>query len=101
MDFSGYFTNLAALIPLIVIMTGFITHQFKLKGNAAQGVSWAVGPVIAYVGFFFELGMFATIGPVWTGVNGVAAALIANGVVSNDGVAFVLELLKLKVPKHK
>lgn len=100
MDLSTYFTNLAALVPLIVLVTGFINNQFKLKGNPAQIVSWLVGPVLAFIGFFFDLGMFAGIGPVWTGVNGFAAALLANGVVSNDVIAFILELLKLKVPKE-
>ena len=101
MDLSAYFANLAALVPLIVLVTGFVTNQFKLKGNAAQVVSWVAGPVLAFIGFFFGLGMFAAIGPVWTGVYGVSAALLANGLVSNDTVAFMLELLKLKVPKDK
>jgi len=101
MDLSTHFGSLAALVPLIILVTGFITNQFKLKGGAAQAVSWIAGPALAFIGFFFDLGMFAAIGPVWTGTYGIAAALLANGVVSNDTVAFVLELLKLKVPKDK
>lgn len=101
MDVSLYFLSIAALAPLIVLVTGLINTQLKLKGTPVQVVSWLVGPALAFVAMFFGLGMFAGLGPIWTGVYGVGAALIANGVVSTEFIAFFLEMLKLKLPADK
>jgi len=99
MDILSYFSNPFALVPLVMIVGGFINTKIGLKGTAAQAVIAASALALAFLGNWLELGFFGTQDLLWTGIYGVAAALSSMGIASNDFIKMILELVKLKVPK--
>lgn len=102
MDIQAYFTDLAALVPLIVLVSEFVVNKAKLSGSTAQLTSWVVAEVLTFGGFFLDFGFLANIDQIWlVAVYGLAAGLVSNGVFDIKVVKALLEFVKLRVPKQE
>ena len=94
--FSNYFISLAALVPLVVLIAAFINKKLNLSGFLKQLVAWVISILLCYVGWYFNLGMFA--GLVWwvVLVYGFAVGLAANGFFDIELIQAILKGLKLE-----
>ena len=94
--FSNYFISLAALVPLVVLIAAFINKKLNLSGFLKQLVAWVISILLCYVGWYFNLGMFA--GLVWwvVLVYGFAVGLAANGFFDIGLIQAILKGLKLE-----
>ena len=94
--FSNYFISLAALVPLVVLIAAFINKKLNLSGFLKQLVAWVVSILLCFVGWYFNLGMFA--GLVWWVVliYGFAVGLAANGFFDIGLIQAILKGLKLE-----
>jgi hypothetical protein len=101
-DLSPYFGTLTAVAALVLLVTGWVkTHLVKVDGWKAHLLSWVVSGVIAFVGKWQGLGIFADSTILWTVLNAVAVGLIANGLYTIDVIQKILELLKAKLSAKK
>lgn len=101
-DLSPYFGTLAAVVALVLFVTGWVkTHLLKVDGWKARLLSWAVSGVIAFVGKWLNLGIFADSSLLWTVINAVLVGLVANGLYTIEVVQKLLELLKAKLSAKK
>ena len=99
-DVSTYFTSLAAVASLVVLVTGWLnTHLLKLSGTKAQLLSWVVAMGIALAGQWQGFGIFAETDLLWTLIQGLGAGLVANGIYSVEVVQTLLQLVKAKHKK--
>ena len=94
--FSNYFISLAALVPLVVLIAAFINTKLNLSGFLKQFVAWLISILLCFVGWYFNLGMFA--GTVWWVVliYGFAVGLAANGFFDIGLIQAILKGLKLE-----
>jgi len=94
--FSNYFISLAALVPLVVLISAFINSKLKLSGFLKQFVAWIIAIGLCFVGWYFNLGMFT--GLVWWVVliYGFAVGLAANGFFDITLIQAILKALKLE-----
>ena len=94
--FSNYFISLAALVPLVVLIAAFINTKLNLSGFLKQFVAWVISILLCFVGWYFNLGMFA--GIVWWVVliYGFAVGLAANGFFDISLIQAILKGLKLE-----
>lgn len=94
--FSNYFISLAALVPLVVLISAFINKKLNLSGFLKQLVAWVISILLCFVGWYFNLGMFA--GLVWwvVLVYGFAVGLAANGFFDIGLIQAILKGLKLE-----
>ena len=94
--FSNYFISLAALVPLVVLIAAFINKKLNLSGFLKQLVAWVISILLCFVGWYFNLGMFA--GLVWWVVliYGFAVGLAANGFFDIGLIQAILKGLKLE-----
>ncbi len=72
------FTSLTALVAGVVAVTAFLKNLFNTSGLVTDIISWAIGPVLAIVGWYFKLGLFE--GLIWYVAiwYGILAAFAAN-----------------------
>ena len=83
---DGLYVDLLSLVAAVALFSEWVLNVVTVKKFLAQLVTWGVGIVFAFVGWFFELG-FLAITPagdpyLWYEVLiiGVGVSLIANGV---------------------
>lgn len=99
-DLTPYFGTLAAVVGVVMLVSGWLkTYVVKVDGWKAQVLTWCVAAIVAFVGQWQDLGLFANLTPLMTVLNGVAVGLVANGVYSLEAVQQILELVKAKAPK--
>ena len=98
MDLTVYFASLAALAGLVVVVTELF-ENFVKNTTWVQVISWVFAIALAFVGQFFQLGIFIGLTWYWTLIYGVAAGLVANGIFDINIVQAILEVLKIRVPK--
>jgi len=93
--FSNYFISLAALVPLVVLITAFINTKLNLKGFLKQFTAWVISILLCFIGWYFNLGMFA--GLIWWVVliYGFAVGLAANGFFDISLIQTILKAFKL------
>jgi hypothetical protein len=101
MDILSYFSNPFALVPLVILIGGWIIGKVGAKDTLAQVITGVVALALSLAGHYLEIGFFGEQSTLWAGIYGVAAALSANGIASNDVISMFLEFLKLKVPAKK
>ncbi len=99
-DLQSYFLTLAAMVPLVTLVMGWVKKILKVTGTVAQLVSWAVSIALCYVGWVLKLGMFADV-VLWYVplVWGAAIGLAANGFFKIEFIQMVLRLFKLEPKK--
>ncbi len=94
MDLSQYFVSLAALVPLVVLITDFINKWINVeKGWIKQVVSWVISIVLCLAAMFLNWGMFAELKIGVTISYGVATGLVANGIFDIKIVQTILDFL--------
>lgn len=74
----GMFVDLTALAAGIVALTAFFKNLFNTSGMVTDIISWALGPVLGIVGWYFKLGMFADLLWYLALIYGLLAAFYAN-----------------------
>ena len=91
-EFSTYFASLAAMVSLVTLIISWLKTYLKMSGTAVQIVSWILSIALSYVGFFFNIGLFASIQEWWViGILGFAIGLAANGFAN---IALIKAILK-------
>jgi hypothetical protein len=99
MDLASYFSNPFALVPLVMLIGGFINVQLVGgRKTLAQVVIFVTALALAYAGHFLGLGVFGTADLLWTGIWGTASGLSALGIASNEFIKMFLEFIKVKMP---
>jgi len=95
MDLSLYFQTLATLVPLVVIVSGYLnTYVFKTSTSTVhQIVSWAVALIVAFAGQQLDLGFLADLNLMWTAIYGVALGLVSNGIFDIEIIKAFLALI--------
>lgn len=72
------FTSTSALIAGVVALTALIKNTFGTTGTVTDIISWVIGPLIALVGFFLQLGIFVGLSWYMALLYGLFAAFAAN-----------------------
>ena len=94
---QAYFASLAALLPLVVLITGFIKKAIKVDGILAQVISWIISIGLCYAGWLLKIGLFAEITTWWLVlIYGFAVGLAANGFFKIELIQTILNVIGLK-----
>lgn len=104
MGLEAYFVDIVTMVPLVLLITEFLTSRFpKLDGLPSRIASFVVSEAIVFAGFFAGFsGVLAGIEAIWlVAAYGIAVGLVANGVFSTDTAKWFLEFLKARVPKSE
>ena len=94
-DVSGYFVSLAALVPLVVIISAWLNKVLGSEGWVKQAVSWLISIILVFIGWKLKLGMLADITE-WYYIilYGLATGLAANGIFDVKLIQTLLKYLK-------
>lgn len=95
---SDFFLSLAAMIPLIVFCTAWLTKLLNPSGAIKQLISWIVSIVLSLIAWFLNLGIFEPLSWYIAIVYGLAAAIGANGIFDIKLIQKFLHLI-FKYPK--
>jgi len=98
-DLDQYFITIGALAGAVVTVTEFfkgITFIGSSPSWVKQVISWIVAIAGAFVGNYFDLGVFADLNTTYTIIYGFAVGLIANGIFDFALVQAFLNLFKKK-----
>lgn len=100
----NYFGSLAALVPLVVLITGWInkaTDHFLTKWMKI-GLSWVISFILVFIAWKVKIGMFAEVSS-WYIIllYGICTGLVANGFFSIGLIQTILGYFKLAKPKKK
>lgn len=74
----GMFADIAALAAGIAAITLFVKTTFSTSGLVTDIISWALGPILGLIGWYFNLGMFAEMLWYIAILYGLLAAFSAN-----------------------
>lgn len=105
-DIPGYFVSLATVASLGLLLTALVTKKLTtnpvLLGliTVKQLISWVICILIAFVGYWMQIGMFIGLSVGWTIIIGVASGLAANGTYDIKIIQAVLEFIKFKYPQR-
>lgn len=89
-----YFYSVAALAGLVITATEFLKRMFNSSGGWTEFLSWFVGVALAFVGWFFKIGIFEDISVYWVVGYGFAAGLIANNIFDSNFIESVINAFK-------
>ena len=64
-DFGPYFASLAAMVPLVVLITARLKNVLKIEGIWIQIVSWILSITLCFIGYLLHIGLFADITQWW------------------------------------
>lgn len=99
-EISDYFVSVPMLLIVIPIVTEWIKVKLNLIGRPVQYLSWSIGLILSFIGYFFKLGMFAEM-TVWeTILTGLEVALITNGIADLGVVTWFFDLFKKKTTQQ-
>lgn len=90
---SDFFISLAAMIPLIVFITGWLTKILNPSGAIKQIISWLVSVVLAIIAWALNLGIFEPLSWYIAIVYGLAAGLGANGIFDIKLIQKILDII--------
>jgi len=91
---QDYFVSLAALVPIITVIAGWLNNLLKPVGWVRQVISWLVAIIASYVGWYFNLGIYADLTPYQTLLYAFGAGLAANGLFDIKVIQSILALIK-------
>ena len=101
-DLSGYFATLAVLAGAALAVVQFIKGLVKSTNSVVNHViTWIISVGFAFVGYFFQWGMFAGLDILWTAIYGVACGLVVDGLFGVSTLESVLTALKSVLPPKK
>ena len=100
-DFGPYFASLAAMVPLVVLITAWLKKVLKVNGIWIQIVSWILSITLCFVGYLLHIGLFADITQWWLVlIYGFCVGLSANGFFDITIIQQILKGIGLE-PKNK
>lgn len=92
-DYSHYFATFAALVALVPIVVEAIKRVFpKINGLWTQILSWVIGIIIVYFGWFFDLGCLVDLNWWQTLLYGLGISLAANGIADTGIIEWIVNL---------
>lgn len=96
LDLTSYFVSLAALVPLVILLSGWLNKVIKAKGFGIQFITWLISIALVYIGWAFKLGLFAEITQWYIIlIYGIATGLVANGIFDIKLIQMFLNYIKL------
>lgn len=97
-----YFFSLAALIPLIVMITDFIIRWLKVEiASVKQMISWIVSVLLCLFAAWIDVGIFSGISIWETIIYAVGAGLVSNGIFDMGVVQMFLDFVFKFLPKKE
>lgn len=93
---EAYFVSLAALAAVVVPVTQFVKRIINTSGSWTVVLSWVVSVGLAFIGWWFKLGMFEGLSVLWVFIYGLAAGMVSNGVFDIGVVKMILSLFKCR-----
>lgn len=99
---ESYFFDLGTLSTLVVILSLAFFAMVKIPVLwVKQLITWLISVGLAFVGYYWNIGIFEGVNVVWTIILGFAGGLLANGIYDATFVQMILEFLKIKIPTKK
>lgn len=107
---SGSWETLLIFVGFITVVSNFIIDKilvgiFRLKplnNSWKQVIVALVAAVLLFIGYFFQLGMFAEIKIFWQyGVLWIGIILVSFGFYDIEFIRQILVLLKIKLPPEE
>jgi hypothetical protein len=97
--FMTMFTTFAAFTAAIPFVVEFIKKFITLQGLAAQIVSWTIGIILAFAGYYFNIGIFEPF--LWwqSLLFGIGASLAANGLFDTKLITTILNAIGINTKK--
>lgn len=99
-NIKGYFASIGSMVVLVLFVVEIFKTKLKVKGGLLVLFSWLVSIILAFVGYFLKLGMFAELTVLSTALYGFAIGIAANLGADIPTVKtvldFVLTLFKVK-----
>ena len=86
------FETFAALVAIIPFLTELLKKIPGVSGIVIQIVSWALGVLLALVGWKFNLGFLSGIPWYIATLYGIGAGLVANGIFDTGIITWILGL---------
>lgn len=97
-----YFFSLAALVPLIILVTDFIVRWLKVEfASVKQMISWGVSIVLCLFAAWIDIGIFSGISIWETLIYGLGAGLVSNGIFDMEVVQMFLNFVFKFLPKKE
>lgn len=96
--FAAFFASLGTLAAINPIVTGWISTHVT-GGKCVQVLSWVVAIALSYAAWGMKWGMFANFDAVWTGLFGLGAGLVSNGIADIKWVQAALEAIAARTKK--
>lgn len=95
----GNMGSFAAVVSLVLLITGWLKTMLKWQGNYAKYLSWVVAIVLSFLGMLLNIGIFEPL--VWwqTVLYGFAIGLAANGAFKIETIQQVLVFLLAQIKK--
>lgn len=93
-DPSTWFLSLAALAGAVMTVTQWLKNVLESKGIQTKLLSWLIAVILAFVGWFLELGIFAGLEWYWAAIYALSAGLVANSIVDLNLIQGILKLFK-------
>lgn len=94
--FSALFYSFSAIVAFIPFVMEFIKKIVAIKqGIVTQVISWIIGTVICFLGWYAHLGIFYGLTWYQVLIISIAIGLAANGFYKTDAVTGILRGLKI------
>lgn len=92
-EYTSYFATFAALVALVPIVVEAFKRWFpKMNSTWTQIVSWIIGVIIVYFGWFFNLGCLMDLNWWQTLLYGIGVSLAANGIADTGIIEWIVNL---------
>lgn len=101
---ESVFISVGAVAGAILFLFGLINDKLLKKpmnDTWTQVTTWLLALVLGGVGYYFNLGIFADVGIIWSGVLSIGSGLVANGLFTLEKVQQGLAFLGVIYPKTK
>lgn len=93
-DPQAWFVSLAAMVGAVMTITQWIKGLLLTAGIGTKLLSWMVSIVLAFLGWYFELGILAGLQWFWVAIYALSAGLVANSIVDLNIVQAILKLFR-------
>jgi len=93
---ASYFVSLSALATAVITITQWLKGIINSTGVITKLVSWLISITLAFIGWWFNLGIFDSITWYWVIIYAVGAGLIANSIFDLSVVTALINLFKTK-----
>ncbi len=92
-----YFGSIVALSAIVLPITEFFKRLFNLEGKWTVTLSWIISIVLAFIGWWLNIGIFENATIMWVVIYGIASAMAANSIFDIQIIQAIIKMLKIKM----